>query len=104
MEKTYEVVFQVEVAASDENKAIEVARRAIANREAGVPVTTGTIHDGTHSDITSREINHVAVLGPKDRQRMEAILSELASSLKPLSEDERHKLHNEAINLICWPR
>ena len=103
MEKTFEVVFRTEVAAVDENKAVDVARRAVAEREAGVRVVTGMIHQGHSSDFISREVNHVAVLAPRDRQRLEAILSVLVLPLHPLT-DEQNKLYSEAMNLICWPR
>lgn len=103
MEKTFEVAFRVEVPAVDENKAVDIARRAVAERQSGVRVVTGMIHDGLNSDFISREVNHVAVLGPRERQRLEAILSELVLPLHPLTE-EQNKLYSEAINLICWPR
>lgn len=57
---------------------------------------------GIRSDPSSRDVNHVAVLWQQDRQILESILADFASSIYPLSAEEKTARYREAINLLCW--
>lgn len=105
--KVFEIVFKVEVEAMDYDVAVAEARERVGSKSmAGVHVEHGVIRDddlfGGGSDIISRHTNHVAVLGPKDRQELESIIGSLGSTIAGISEEERKRLHTKAANILGW--
>lgn len=103
--KVFEIVFKTEVEAANYEDAIAEAKNRIGAKSLhGVRIKHGVIRDddlfGGGKDIISRHTNHVAVLAPKERQELENIVGALASTISNLSDDERTKLHNKAINIL----
>lgn len=105
--KVFEIVFKTEVEAADFETAVAEARNRISAKSLhGVTVKHGVIRDDDlfdeSKDFISRHTNHVAVLNPTERQELENIIGTLASSTAGVSDEERNRLHNRAINILSW--
>lgn len=105
--KVYEIALKTESEAHDFQKALEDVRRRVALPDTpGISIYFGVIRDDDkfngNKDIISRHTEHVTVLAPRERQRLEKIIDNLAASNSLVSEEEKKSLHAEGLTILGW--
>lgn len=105
--KVFEIVFKTEVEASNLDTAISMAKERIASpTPGGVRICHGVIRDDAlyngKKDIVSRYTDHVVVLGPRERQELEDIISELGHLSASTAGEGHTTLLNRASSILGW--